>query len=292
MTRAPRRAPPALALALALALLTMTMTTVACHRPPDDAAFAAEWKAWHERREARLREPEGWLALAGLHWLSPGENRVDGLPGVFTVSGGEVALAAAAADGYALSGAPVTARVLAPDDAERPDRLHLGARTVQVLRRGDALALRVWDPGSRARVAFAGIPCFPPAPRWRLTARWEAYPTPREVVVPAVAGPAQRAVAPGRAHFTVGGREYALEPTLEGGALFFVFKDATAPAETYGAGRFLSADLPRAGQVVLDFNRAVNPPCAFTPYATCPLPEPYNVLPVRIEAGEKRHGDH
>ena len=99
-----------------------------------------------------------------------------------------------------------------------------------------------------------------------------------------------REQAPGRAWFTVEGKEYALEPTLDGDQLFFVFKDRTAPRETYGAGRFLAAAAPRDGQVVLDFNRAYNPPCAFSPYATCPLPLPQNVLPIRIEAGE-RAGD-
>jgi uncharacterized protein (DUF1684 family) len=99
-----------------------------------------------------------------------------------------------------------------------------------------------------------------------------------------------RAQAPGRAWFTVEGKEVSLEPTLDGEELFFVFKDRTAPGETYGAGRFLSAAAPRDGAVVLDFNRAYNPPCAFSPWATCPLPLPQNVLPVRIPAGEKKWG--
>ena len=277
-------------LRLAAIAAVLPMTTSAA--PPPD--FAAEWKAWHERREARLRAPDGWLALVGLHWLAPGENRVEGLPGVFTLADGRVALTAGPGDGYRLDGAdaPVVARALATDADGKPDRLRLGERIVMIIQRGEARAVRVWDARSPERTRFQGVPCFPPDPRWRLEARWEQYPAPKTLELPAVAGPPQKAEAPGRAHFTVAGVEYALEPVLEDGDLLFVFRDATSRAETYGAGRFLSAAAPQGGKVVLDFNRAVNPPCAFTAHATCPLPEPYNILPVRIEAGEKRAAEH
>lgn len=278
--------PSARAAVLSLAVLAMTPDPSSA--APSDAAA---WKVWRERREARLREPEGWLALTGLHWLSEGENRVEGLPGVFALRGGRVTLRAEPGDGYLLGGAPVAQRTLASDAAGSPDRLRLSTRVVLVIQRGDAFALRVWDAASPALRAFHGIDTFPYQPRWRIEARWEAYPTPREVEQPSAAGPPQKALAPGKALFTVGGREVSLEPTLEVGALMFLFRDATAPAETYAAGRFLSAKLPSGGKVVLDFNRAYNPPCAFSPYATCPLPDRQNVLPVRIEAGERKYGD-
>lgn len=278
---------PRVAAVLALAILPMPTT-------PTHAADAeaTAWRSWRERREARLRQPEGWLALAGLHWLSEGENRVEGLPGAFFLQGGRVTLRAAAADGYLLDGAPVSERTLASDAEAKPDRLHLSTRVVQVIRRGDELALRVWDSASPALRSFRGIETFPYDPRWQIEARWEAYPEPRQVEQPSAAGPPQKALAPGKAHFTIGAKELSLEPVLEDGTLLFVFKDATAPRETYGAGRFLGAALPSGGKVVLDFNRAYNPPCAFTPYATCPLPDRQNVLPVRIEAGEKKVGEH
>jgi uncharacterized protein (DUF1684 family) len=279
---------------LALAALTCSLAPVARAAPaaPAGADFAAEWRAWHARREARLREPAGWLALVGLHWLKDGPNAVPGLPGTFTLRDGKVTLRAAPADGYTLDGAPVTERVLATDAAEKPDRITVGAKQVAIIDRSGKLAVRVWDANSPARAAFQGVDAFPPDPRWRVVARWEAYPTPRKVKVPSAAGPGQEGVAPGRAHFTVDGQEVTLEPTLEDDELSFVFRDRTAPAETYGAGRFLVADLPRAGQVILDFNRAYNPPCAFTAYATCPLPRPENILPVRIPAGEKKPAGH
>ncbi len=271
-------------------LLAAAVLAAAVPPVPSPAAYEAEWRDWHSKRLAGLQGPQGWLALSGLHWLKEGENRIAGLPGTFTLAGGQVTLTAASGDGWTLGGAPVTSRVLASDREGRPDRVSAGSRTAQVIDRGGRLALRVWDAERAERRSFAGIDTFPVDPRWRLVARWEAYPAPREVEVPSVVGIPTRQLAPGRAWFTVDGKEYALEPTLDGDELFFVFKDRTAPRETYGAGRFLVAALPRDGQVVLDFNRAYNPPCAFTPYATCPLPLPQNVLPIRIVAGEKKWG--
>jgi hypothetical protein len=260
---------------------------------PAAAAFAAEWKAWHEQRIARLAAPDGWTALVGLHWLEPGENRIPGLPGVFVLADGAVTLRASAADGWRLEGgeaAPVEARALATDAAEKPDRLEQGSRKAVVIDRGGKLAVRVWDAESPARKGFRGVDAWPADPRWKVTARWEPYEPPREVDVPSVTGTPTREKVPGRAVFEVAGKSVALEPTGDGGDLFFVFKDATAPRETYGGGRFLSAAAPKDGTVVLDFNRAYNPPCVFTPFATCPLPRPENVLAVRIEAGEKVWG--
>jgi uncharacterized protein (DUF1684 family) len=275
--------------ATSLALVSVLLLA-AVPPAPSPEAFEAEWKGWRDQRLARLQRPQGWLALTGLHWLAEGENRIPGLPGLFTLGGGTVTLTAAPADGWTLAGAPVTSRRLASDVDGKPDRLLSGTRAVQVIDRGGKLALRAWDSESPTRKGFTGIDTFPPSLRWRVTARWEAYPTPRPVEVPSVVGITTPALAPGRAWFTVDGREYALEPTQDGDELSFVFKDKTAPRETYGAGRFLEAALPKDGKVVLDFNRAYNPPCVFSPWATCPLPLPQNILPIRIEAGEKNWG--
>jgi hypothetical protein len=258
----------------------------------DPSAFQADWRAWQEKRLASLKRPHGWLALAGLQWLKPGKNQVPGLPGHFDLEGGAVTLVASSSDGWRLGEAPVSTRRLAPDQSETPDRLLLGSKAVMVIERGDKVALRIWDADSQVRQGFTGIETYPPDPRWRLEARWEAYPTPKPVEVPSVIGVAVHELAPGRAWFKVEGKDYALEPTQDGDELFFVFKDRTAPAETYGGGRFLVAAAPKDGKVILDFNRAYNPPCVFTPFATCPLPLPENVLPVRIEAGEKKWAGH
>ena len=167
-----------------------------------------------------------------------------------------------------------------------------GTVAIAAIRRGDRLALRVWDSASPLRASFQGAETWPWDPRWRITARWEPYATPRTVQQPTAIGTVEPVALPGRAVFEVDGKAYALTPTAEGDDLFFVFKDRTSPKESYGAGRFLVAAAPKDGRVVLDFNRAYNPPCAFTAFATCPLPLPENVLPVRIEAGERKWGDH
>jgi uncharacterized protein (DUF1684 family) len=258
--------------------------------PAED--FVAEWKSWQARRLTTLKKPYGWLALTGLHWLKPGPNKIPGLPGTFEVKDGEVTLVASLEDGWSVAGKLVARRQLASDASETPDRLVNGSRAAMVISRSGKVALRVWDAESPVRKGFKGIEAFPPDPRWRITARWEAYPHPRPVEVPSVIGTPTHELAPGRAWFQVDGKEVSLEPTQDGDSLFFVFKDRTAPKETYGGGRFLDAPPPRNGTVVLDFNRAYNPPCAFTAFATCPLPLPENVLPVRIDAGEKAWGGH
>jgi uncharacterized protein (DUF1684 family) len=272
-------------LAALVSVSALILSGAALAAPGDD--FASEWKAWQKRRLTTLQKPYGWLALTGLHWLKPGTNKIPGLPGAFELKDGTVTLVATLEDDWSASGKLLTRRALASDASETPDRLVNGSRAVMVISRGGKVALRVWDSESPVRRGFKGIDTFAPDPRWAITARWEAYPQPKAVEVPSVIGTPTTELAPGRAWFKVGGKEYSLEPTQDGDSLFFVFKDATAPKETYGAGRFLYASPPKNGVVVLDFNRAHNPPCAFTAFATCPLPLPENVLPVRIEAGEK-----
>lgn len=256
-------------------------------------AAREEWEAWRRDRVARLTGERGWLSVVALHWLEPGENRPEGLAGTFTFRDGRVELAASPGDGYALGGAPVERRVLASDASARPDLLSLGSsRHVQLLERGGRFALRVWDADAPARRGFRGIEAFPFDPAWRLEARWEAWPEPRPVEVVDVTGSVATRLVPGRAHFAIGGQGLSLEPTADGERLAFVFRDATAGVETYGSGRFLSSAAPGEAGLVLDFNRAFNPPCAFTPFATCPLPRPENVLPVRVTAGERFDGGH
>jgi uncharacterized protein (DUF1684 family) len=171
-----------------------------------------------------------------------------------------------------------------------PDLLELGRLRFQAIARGDRVGVRIKDPEARARKEFRGIPTYPPSARWRIVARWEPANPMAEIAVPNVLGQVERSPSPGTAVFTVDGKEYRLTPVLEEGSpdLFFVFADETNRTETYGAGRFLYADPARNGTVVLDFNQAYNPPCAFSAFATCPLPPKQNRLVLRIDAGEKR----
>jgi len=173
--------------------------------------------------------------------------------------------------------------------------VRVGRLTFYVISRGDRLGVRVKDPEGPARTGFTGLEHFPVDPRFRVRARLEAYPEPREVEIPTAVGTEETMLAPGRLHFELGGRQLSLAPFVESAEddrYFIVFSDATSGETTYGAGRFLSADAARDGATTLDFNRAYSPPCAFTPHATCPLPPSGNRLQVAVTAGEMHRGHH
>lgn len=243
--------------------------------------YEAEIFAWRAKREADLRRPDGWLSLVGLHWLHPGENRLPGLPGRFLVERDQVRLVGESGDELALH-----------DDVEgEPTVVESGAISFHLIRRGERLGIRVRDGDAPTRKAFRGLEHFPIDPKWQVTARFEASDR-RTIDVPNVLGDVDLEPSPGSVEFTVGGVSCRLDALAgDEGGLWLVFGDATNDVETYAGGRFLKTDAPSAGgSVVIDFNRAYNPPCVFTPYATCPLPPPQNRLSVRIEAGERVYG--
>jgi hypothetical protein len=183
---------------------------------------------------------------------------------------------------------------LASDAAGEPTVLGLGSLRMHVIDRGGARFLRVLDIDSPVRLHFQGVERFPVDPLWRVMARLEPHVPPRGVAIPNVLGQLSDSPSPGTLVFTLAGQACRLTPIGGPGEdLFIVFGDATNGRESYGGGRFLAALAPDStGTVMLDFNRAVNPPCAFTAYATCPLPPPENVLPVAVRAGEKTWEGH
>ncbi|HYI65391.1 MAG TPA: DUF1684 domain-containing protein [Candidatus Limnocylindrales bacterium] len=262
-------------------------------------------EAWREQRYAALRREIGWLTLAGLDWLRPGVNRIGTLPdgevvlpsgpmeaGTFTLADGEVR-ADGTADGLSIEGAPVVDRRLVNDQQGEATLLELGPLRLCVIERGGRMAVRTWDTESTARRDFSGIDHWPVTDRWRLDATFEA--TGRSLHVPDVLGTVEEEISPGDVVFEVDGVAHRLNALSGGdaGELWLVFGDATNGVETYGGGRFLYTGAPDAdGRVVVDFNRAYNPPCVFSPYATCPLPWPANRLPIRVEAGERSWGLH
>ena len=172
--------------------------------------------------------------------------------------------------------------------------LKLGTLQFHVISRQGKLGLRVRDTASPARREFKGIPLYPYDPAWRVEARLEPGRGQKSVAVPNVLGAVEDMPSPGTLVFRFQGKEYHLTPVVEPGddQLFIIFADQTNRTDTYAPGRFLYAPLPKDGKTVLDFNRATNPPCAFTSFATCPLPPRDNRLAVRVEAGEKRAGTH
>jgi uncharacterized protein (DUF1684 family) len=181
------------------------------------------------------------------------------------------------------------------DEKDGPTVMKSGTLTFLVIRRGDRLGIRVKDSESEARRNFKGLDYFPADPKYRVEARFEPYNPPKKIPITNVLGMLSLETSPGALVFTIDGKELRLDPIYEQGTtdLFIIFKDATSGHETYGAARYLYASPPVNGKTIVDFNHAYNPPCAFTPYATCPLPPPQNRLPIRIEAGEKKYaGGH
>lgn len=252
------------------------------------STYQTEIVKWRQDREAKLKAPDGWLSLAGLFWFHEGANRFGKDPacdiplpdgpaqaGVFQFHGGKVLLGG---------------REIKPNDSEP---VKIGRLSLQVIQRADKVGIRLRDPESEARRNFHGLVSFPISEQYHVTAQWVAEP--RDIPILNVLGQTSPSPSPGYAVFHLQGQEFKLRPIIEEpGAkeLFYIFRDQTAGKETYGAGRFFYSDMPHDGKVVLDFNKAYNPPCAFTPYATCPLPPPENRLAVRIEAGEKKYADH
>ena len=290
-------------------LLSALLLATPPEAPPGEAPdFTQATAAWHAQREKRLTAADGWLTLVGLLWLKEGDNLAgsgDGASvvfpakapaqlGTFHRSGSAVSFQPAAGVVVTRANQPFLGGPLKSDAEEHPDVLEASGLSFFVIQRGDRMGLRVKDPEAPARRNFHGIATYAADPRWRIEARWEPAPPGNSLVVPNVLGTVEKMAAPGTAIFTVDGKEYRLAAVLEEGEtnLFFVFGDATNRTETYGAGRFLYAQPPKGGRVVLDFNRAYNPPCAFSPYATCPLPPKQNRLSIAITAGEKRTGDH
>jgi len=261
---------------------------------------------WRHSRESALKAEGGWLDVAGLFWLKPGTNTLGADPasglvlpkgsappavGRFLFENGEVTFEPQRGTPATLNGKPAARQVMKPDTSGAPDVLRVSNLTMFVIRRGNRTGVRLKDSNNPARRSFSGLKYFPLRPSYRVRAQYKPYDPPRKIKITNILGETSEDVCPGIVEFDLAGKHLRLEPLLEGNELFFIFKDKTAGRETYPAGRFLYADLPQSGEVILDFNKAVNPPCAFTPFTTCPLPPPQNRMAARIEAGELRY-DH
>jgi len=293
-------------------ILVVLIGALACSEAPIEVEpfYAAELEAKRNERLARLTAEDGWLSLTGLYWLEPGENRfgsaedgsvvlpdssVPEIAGLLLVGpNSEVIAFGEEGAGVEINGEPLTEAVLKTDADGPPDVITAGRIQFYIIDREGRLGARVKDPEAPTRLAFEGISYFPTDPSFVVDATFEPYEEPREVAIPTVLGTDTTMRAFGVLHFSIGGRGLTLEPYAESAedkTLFLIFRDQTSGDTSYGAGRFLSADAPGDDRTtVLDFNLAVNPPCAFTPYATCPLPPPQNILDVPIEAGEMYSG--
>jgi hypothetical protein len=257
---------------------------------PASDVYRAQIEEWRRQREAALTADGGWLTVTGLFWLHEGANSFGSssattsimLPAGPGVREGEFDLH----NGRVLLRMDGQMRVLRPDTAGKPDVVAMGSLSMFVIQRGDRVGIRLKDNNSRLRKDFKGLQYFPVSEGYRIATRLQ--PNAKKIPILNVLGQIEDTPSPGYVEFELHGQKLRLTPVEESpNALFFIFRDLTAGKETYGSGRFLDAQLGKDGEVVLDFNKAYNPPCAFTPYATCPLPPKQNRLAVRIEAGER-----
>ncbi|HEY1435060.1 MAG TPA: DUF1684 domain-containing protein, partial [Thermoanaerobaculia bacterium] len=263
--------------------------------------------AWRRERLERLTSEDGWLSLTGLFWLAPGENTVGSDPasdvvlpaeraparlGVIRLCAGVAVFEAGSAPGLRVDGlAAVGPVALRTDASGAPTVLSIGSLRLHVVERGGRMAVRARDRENPARRCLGTIPVFSVDPAWRFEARFQAYEPMKTIPVTSILGTVEPERSPGSVSFRAGGREFSLDPILEHGEIdyWIIFGDLTNGIDTYGGGRFVYVPPPVAGRTVLDFNKAYNPPCVFTPYSTCPLPPGQNRLPIRVEAGERAY---
>lgn len=295
-------------------LLASIVFFAACSKSPkpatavDQAAHKSEIQKWQSDRLASLTKEDGWLTLAGLYWLSEGENKFGSnakntvvLPqgkapdvaGSLYLERGQVRLVARTGAQISADGKPATTFDLKDDnDDSGPTILKLGSLLINVIKRGERIGVRVKDTESQTRREFKGLEYYPINEKWRIEARFEPYQPPKTIPITNVLSMTDDESSPGALAFELDGKNYRIDPILEKGEtdLFVMIADGTTGKETYGAGRYLYVKPPDAsGKVVIDFNKAYSPPCAFTNFATCPLPPQQNRLPFRIDAGEKKY---
>jgi uncharacterized protein len=257
-----------------------------------DRDFAADWDAWHAGHEARLAAPDGFLAITSINWLDETPARFPDAPGEWSADESGVTVQLAAGEELTLNGERITGRHHFGPVPERGGFFPRDAAAVyEVARRGGNDILRPRHPDAPLRSAFRGTPAYAPDPRWVIRGRYRPFTEPRDVTVGSVVEDLSHVyAAPGAVEFEVDGQPLALT-AFNGrapGSLHILFTDATSGVTTYAANRSLQVAPPGPdGAVTLDFNRATNLPCAYTGFATCPLPPAENRLPVAVEAGEQ-----
>jgi len=283
-----------------LLILVFSVTLIASGQ----TSFSADTQKWREQHETEIKAEDGWLTVSGLFWLKEGTTTIGTgeksdivLParsapvtvGSLELKNGVVRLRVSDGVVVQVNDKPVQEYVMTFETDKPPDQFKVGSLKLGVIKRGNRYGLRVRDKNSPARLRFKGLKWFPAHENYRIIATFTAYDEPKEIRIMNVLGDELKLKTPGLLTFTLNGQKFELRPVIEDEKkLFIIFRDLTAGKTTYPAGRFLYADLPKDGKVVLDFNRAENPPCAFTEFATCPLPPRQNFMNTAINAGEMR----
>jgi uncharacterized protein len=280
-----------------------------------DGNFQKDLAAWRTQHTTDLLKPDGWLSLVGLEWLQPGDNTVGAAPNnkirlakgpahlaILHLEGNTVTLnppSGGFPQGFLVAGAPANAQSLRaePNNDKVAPRMTIGTLNMYVIRREARFALRIKDSQSPSITGFHGLKWYPPDEAYRVTAKWIPYSPFKIITLATLVGTNYDQPVPGAAEFVISGKTWRLEPVLEDPAvakLFFILRDITSTTTTYQACRFLYTGFPtngldKPGELVLDFNRMENPPCAYTPFSTCPLPPPGNRLPIALPVGEQRY---
>ena len=283
---------------LALSALVGLASTMA---RPDSATYRASVEKWRQAYEAELKSDGGWLTVSGLFWLHEGENTFGSGPlndivlpatapasvGSFEFHAGRTIVHIKPGVAAFISGRPVESAEMHPDS--NTDQLVLGDLTLYVHSSGERFTVRLRDKNSRLRRDFTGTRWFPVDESYRVVGQYVAYDKAKQIEIQNVMGDTLQETISGYVAFKLGGRDLRLDAEVDKSDASFVFRDLTSGHETYAASRFLDTRIEPGGKVVLDFNEAYNPPCAYNPYTTCPLPPPENRLDVRILAGEKTY---
>ena len=283
-------------------LMVFTPMEFAHARQSYDLAALAQFRA---QREVTLKEDTGWLTVAGLHFLNQGDNRIGSDPsndivlafpsvpphvGVISVHGTAVTIRAAAGQTLRINDLVTTESALhGAFDQQPTDTVHFGPVSFFVHYSGPRLALRVRDQQSALRTNFRGLRWYEPSLAFRTIATFQPYAQRKVVHVPNILGDLEPFNAIGLVHFEMGGVQHTMEAWGNEKRLWLVFRDQTSGRETYPSARFLYTPSVEDGKVVIDFNYAQNPPCAYNPYTTCPLPPAQNRLAIAVEAGEKKY---
>ncbi len=293
-------------------MLAIVLWTLVCFSTGQADEYTAGIEHWRQQRLAALTAEEGFLSLTGLYWLREGKNTFgsaegndlifpDGAPshmGSFTLQGDRVSALITASGVTRLDTAGVEQPVQMLDftDLQNADPPALRFRSLRFypIERDGRYGVRLKDTQSPTRLDFAGIPSFDADPAWRIEGHFAPFAEPRSINVPSIIGTVSQTPWPGNVVFSVEGKEYRLAVFGEASdaQFFVVFGDKSNGQETYGGGRFLIVDHHADGRATIDFNKAYSPPCAFTPYATCPLPPEQNRLDLYVQAGEQYSGDH
>lgn len=286
-------------------LLILCTATISYSQKKD---YKKEIDTWHKKREENLKTENGWLNLAGLYWLKQGKNTfgsseqnqvqfpkgtIDDFAGYFELTGTTVKIVVNQGVSISLNNKPVREAVIFHPDSVKPLVLSHKDLKWTIIQREDKIGIRLRNLKSPLLASFHGIERFPVDVNWKIEAQFVPNADPVEIPITNVLGQTIMEKSSGKLVFTIKNKEYSLDVLDDGDGFFILFGDETNGSETYPSGRFLSASKPdKNGKTILDFNKATNPPCAFTSYATCPLPPIQNRLSIAIAAGEKVFGEH